>query len=161
MAYANLKQYERAVDQFQHAVRLSPDDITAWNLLAQSYRAMGQPERAIRTLDNALRIDQDSPVTYYLIGASFSDLKKPDRAVAFYEQALQRNPRFTEALYGAGVAYAQLGRRSELEYTVQRLRPVNAALADQLAKVQVVAPSPAAATAGGVPDLPIERRSPR
>jgi len=87
-------------------------------------------------------------------------LKRPDRALAYYEQAIQRNPRFAEALYGAGLAYAQLGRRSELEYTVQRLRPVNPALADQLAKVQLASP-PAPATAGGVPDLPTERRSPR
>ncbi|HSD43870.1 MAG TPA: tetratricopeptide repeat protein [Burkholderiales bacterium] len=159
-AYSQLGQYERAADQFQHAVRASPDDITAWNLLAQSYRSMGQPERAIRTLDNALRINQDSPVTYYLLGASFNDLKRPDRAVAFYEQAIQRNPRFAEALYDAGLAYAQLGRRSELEYTVQRLRPVNPALADRLAKVQV-APPPAPATAGGVPELPTERRRPK
>ena len=159
-AYARLGQYERAADQFQNAVRTSPDDIAAWNLLAQTYRAMGQPERAIRTLDNALRVNQDSPVTYYLLGGSFSDLKRPDRAVGFYEQAIQRNPRFAEALYEAGLAYAQLGRRSELEYTVQRLRSVNPALADQLAKAQV-APAAAPTTAGGVPDLPTERRSPK
>jgi tetratricopeptide (TPR) repeat protein len=97
-------------------------------------------------------------VTYYLIGASFSDLKRPDRAVPFYEQAIQRNPRFAQALYGAGIAYAQLGRRNELEYTVQRLRPVSPTLADQLAKVQVAPPR---AAAGGVPDLPTERLSPR
>lgn len=158
-AYAQLGQYERAADQFQQAVRISPDDISAWNLLAQSYRAMGQPERAIRTLDNALRVNQDSPVTYYLLGASFMDLKRPDRAVGFYEQALQRNARFPEALFGAGLAYAQLGRRSEFEFTVQRLRAINPAAADQLARTPV-ATAPAT-SAGGIPDLPTERRSPK
>jgi tetratricopeptide (TPR) repeat protein len=157
-AYAQLGQFDRAVDQFQHAVRLSPDDITAWNLLAQSYRAMGQPERAIRTLDSALRINQDSPITYYLLGASFSDLKRPDRAVGFYEQAIQRNPQFPEALYGAGLAYAQLGRRSEFEFSVQRLRAINPAAAERLASTPVTPPR---AAAGGVPELPTERRSPK
>jgi tetratricopeptide (TPR) repeat protein len=158
-AYAQLGQFDRAADQFQQAIRISPDDISAWNLLAQSYRAMGQPERAIRTLDAALRVNQDSPVTYFLLGESFRDLKRPDRAVGFYEQALQRNARFPEALYGAGLAYAQLGRRSEFEFTVQRLRAINPQAADQLAKAPVSA-APSAA-AGGVPDLPTERRSPK
>jgi tetratricopeptide (TPR) repeat protein len=157
-AYTQLGQYERAADQFQHAVRVSPDDIAAWNLLAQSYRAMGQPERAIRTLDGALRINQDSPVTYYLLGESFSDLKRPDRAVGFYEQALQRNPQFAEALFGAGVAYARLGRRTEWEIAVQQLRKMNPPLAERLASIP---PQAAPATAGGVPNLPTERLSPR
>lgn len=163
-AYARLGQYERAASEFQQAIRLSPDDISAWNLLAQSYRAMGQPERAIRTLDAALRVNQDSPVTYYLLGESFRDLKRPDRAVGFYEQALQRNAGFPEALYGAGLAYAQLGRRTEFEFTVQRLRALNPAAADQLARAPVAAAPSAAApssAAGGVPDLPTERRSPK
>jgi tetratricopeptide (TPR) repeat protein len=158
MAYVQLKQYERAADQFQRAVQLSPDDITAWNLLAQTYRAMGQPERAIRTLDSALRINQDSPVSYFLLGESFRDLKRPERAVGFYEQALQRNPQFPEAVFGAGVAYAQLGRRMEWEIAVQRLRKMNPALAEQLASIP---PQSAPTTAGGIPSLPTERLSPR
>ena len=160
-AYTQLGQYERAADQFQHAVRISPDDISAWNLLAQSYRAMGQPERAIRTLDSALRINQDSPVTYFLLGESFSDLKRYDRAVGFYEQALQRNPQFAEAVFGAGVAYARLGRRAEWEIAVQQLRKMNPPLAERLASLPPQAPRAAPATAGGVPDLPTERRSPK
>jgi tetratricopeptide (TPR) repeat protein len=53
-AQSQLKQYQRAADAFQQAIRLEPQDITSWNLLAQAYRSLGQPERAIRTLDNAL-----------------------------------------------------------------------------------------------------------
>lgn len=157
-AYAQMNQFDRAADQFQRAVQLSPDDIAAWNLLAQSQRALGQPERAIRTLDSALRINQDSPVTYFLLGESFRDLKRPERAVGFYEQALQRNPQFPEALFGAGVAYAQLGRRTEWEIAVQRLRKMSPPLAEQLAAVP---PQRAPTTAGGIPHLPTERLSPR
>lgn len=157
-AYAQMKQFDRAADQFQRAVQLSPDDIAAWNLLAQSQRAMGQPERAIRTLDSALRINQDSPVTYFLLGESFRDLKRPERAVGFYEQALQRHPQFPEAVFGAGVAYAQLGRRMEWEIAVQRLRKMNPPLAEQLAAIP---PQSAPTTAGGIPSLPTERLSPR
>jgi tetratricopeptide (TPR) repeat protein len=164
-AYAQLGEFQRAADSFQEAVRLSPDDIDAWNLLGQSYRAMKQPERAIRTLNNALQINKDSPVTYYLIGESYNELKRPDRAITYYELALQRNPQFVEALYSAGFTYAALGRKRELDATVARMRALSPPHAERLAAVQVRPPAAAApaggASAPGVPDLPVERRSPR
>ncbi len=136
-AFSQLKQYQRAADAFQQATRLEPQDITSWNLLAQAYRSLGQPERAIRTLDNALRINGDSPMTYYLIGESFSDLKRPDRAVSFYEEAVQRNPKFGEAVYGLGVAYARLGRKTDFEATVDLLKKIDPQAAQQLAATPV------------------------
>jgi tetratricopeptide (TPR) repeat protein len=136
-AHSQLKQYQRAADAFQQAVRMEPQDITSWNLLAQAQRSLGQPERAIRTLDNALRINRDSPMTYYLIGESFSDLKRPERAVGFYEEAVQRNPRFPQAVYGLGVCYAQLGRKTDFEATVDLLKKMDPQAAQQLAATPV------------------------
>jgi len=132
-AHSQLKQYRPAADAFQQATRLEPQDITSWNLLAQAYRSLGEPERAIRTLDNALRINGDSPMTYFLIGESFSDLKRPDRAVGFYEEAVQRNPKFGEAVYGLGVAYARLGRKTDFEATVDLLKKIDPQAAQRLA----------------------------
>lgn len=163
-AYSQLGDFQRAADSFQQAVRLSPDDVDAWNLLAQAYRALKQPERAIRALDNALRINQESPMTYYILGESYNELKRPDRAIGYYELALQRNPQFVEALYSAGYTYALLGRKGDLDLTVQRLRALNPPLAEQLATTQVRgqgSPARTAPAAAGVPELPIERRSPK
>ena len=38
MGYAlpQLQQYQRAADAFQQAIRIEPQDITSWNLLAQA-----------------------------------------------------------------------------------------------------------------------------
>jgi tetratricopeptide (TPR) repeat protein len=131
-AYSQLKRFDRAAECFGEAVRLSPDEIGNWNLLAQAYRSLGQPERAIRTLDNALRVNQDSPMTYFLLGESFNDLKRADRAVTYYQQAVQRDPQFVEAIYQLGAAYARLGRKADFEATVQRLRELNPEAAKRL-----------------------------
>jgi len=113
-------------------VRIEPQDIDGWNLLAQAQRSLGQPERAIRTLDNALRITRDSPVTFYLLGESFNDIKRPERAVGFYEQAVQLDPQFVPALYGLGLTYARLGRKADFDATVQLLDKLNPQAAKQL-----------------------------
>ena len=72
-------------------------------------------------------------MTYYLLGESFSDLKRPERAVGFYEEAVQRDPKFGEAVYGLGVAYAQLGRKTEFEAAVDLLKKLDPKAAQQLA----------------------------
>jgi tetratricopeptide (TPR) repeat protein len=136
-AHTQLRQYDRAVEYFREAIRLSPDDIDAWNLLAETYRSLGQTERAIRTLDEALRVNRESPMTYYILGESFDDLNRPDRAAPFYEQAVQRNPQFADAVYRLGVTYARLGRKKEFDATVEHLRRLNADAAKKLAEVPV------------------------
>jgi tetratricopeptide (TPR) repeat protein len=78
-------------------------------------------------------------MTYFLLGESFSDLKRPDRAVSFYEEAVQRNPKFPEAVYGLGIAYAQLGRKVEFEATVDLLKKMDPQAAERLASTPVVA----------------------
>jgi tetratricopeptide (TPR) repeat protein len=132
-AYSRLGDHQRAAERFQEAVRLSPDEIIGWNLLAQEQRFMGQSERAIRTLENALRVSRDSAVTYYLLGESFSDLKRPSRAVEFYLQAIERDPRFVEAVYALGLAYARLGRKVDYDDALKHLQSLDPAAAKQLA----------------------------
>jgi len=141
-AYAQLAQYEKAAEHFKEAVHLSPDDVTAWNLLAQAYRSLGRPEQAIRTLDTALQVDRDSPfiaVTYYLLGECYNDLKRPERAVTYYEQAVKRDGEFVAAVYQLGLTYATLGRQNEFDACVRQLQRIDPEAARRLAAVPVAA----------------------
>lgn len=131
-AQSQLRAFSAAAASFQQAVRLSPDDMDAWNLLAQAHRAMGQPEQAVRILDRALLINQDSPITWYFLAESMSDLKRYDRAVPNYQQALSRNAQFAEAWYGLAVAQWRLGHKAEFEDALAGLRRVNPKLAGEL-----------------------------
>ena len=46
---------------------------------------------------------------------------------------MQRDPKFGEAVYGLGVAYAQLGRKTEFEAAVDLLKKLDPGVAQQLA----------------------------
>jgi tetratricopeptide (TPR) repeat protein len=78
-------------------------------------------------------------MTWYLLGESYSDLKRPDRAVGYYERAVEREPKFVPAVYGLGVAYARLGRKSEFDATVQHLKKLDPGAAQKLAATPVAA----------------------
>lgn len=135
-AYSQLGQYPRAIDSYAEAVRLAPDDITGWNLLAQAYRAAGQPERAVSTLDNALLARRDAPaVTFFLLGESYSDLGRLQPAVGAYQQAIRLDNQFAQAWFGMGRAYVRQGRNAEAGEIVKVLEKFDPGLAAKLAQL--------------------------
>lgn len=132
-AYSQLGQHPRAAQCFGEMVRLAPDDMLGWNLLAQSYRSAGEAARAVQTLNSAVLVRKDVPATWFLLGESYSDLGRFDPAAAAYREALQLNGNFAQAWFGLGRAYARLGRADEFEKAAQALQRLNPALAKELA----------------------------
>ncbi len=135
-AHSQAGRYQRASECYSEVVRLAPDDMLGWSLLAQSYRDAKQPLRAVQTLNNAHRVRQGTAETWFLLGESYSDLDRDLPAASAYREAVQRNGEFARAWFGLGRAYARLGRRAEFEQALQRLAPLNTSLAKELAELR-------------------------
>jgi tetratricopeptide (TPR) repeat protein len=135
-AHSQAGRHQRAIECYSEVVRLAPDDMLGWSLLAQSYRDAKQPLRAVQTLNNAHRVRQGTAETWFLLGESYSDLDRDLLAASAYREAVQRNGDFARAWFGLGRAYARLGRRAEFEQALKRLEPLNAPLAKELAEMR-------------------------
>jgi len=131
-AYTRLNEHRQAAECYSEMVRLVPDSMLGWNLLAQSQRAMGQPERAVQTLENALLIRRDAPATWFVLGESYYELGRDQESGRAYREAVRLNRDFAEAWYGLGRVYARQGNRADFERVVQVLARLNPALAQQL-----------------------------
>ncbi len=134
-ANTQMGQHVQAIPFYQTAIRLSPDDIYTWNLLAQSYRTINEPERAIRTIEQALLIKSDSAMSFFLLGESYRDINLYERAAPSYVQAIGLDAGMADAWYGLGVSYARTGRRAELAAIHERLVKLNPGLASQLLQI--------------------------
>jgi tetratricopeptide (TPR) repeat protein len=135
-AHSQAGRHQRASECYSEVVRLAPDDLLGWSLLAQSYRDEKQPLRAVQTLNNAHRVRQGTAETWFLLGESYSDLDRDLPAASAYREALQQNSEFARAWFGLGRAYARLGRRAEFEQALKRLEQLNAPLAKELAELR-------------------------
>ena len=135
-AHSQAGRHQRAGECYSEVVRLAPDDMLGWSLLAQSYRDAKQPLRAVQTLNNAHRVRQGTAETWYLLGESYSDLDRDLPAASAYREALQQNGEFARAWFGLGRAYARLGRRAEFEQVLKNLEQLNAPLAKELAALR-------------------------
>jgi tetratricopeptide (TPR) repeat protein len=139
--YANSQagHHQRAIECFREMADLSPDDMVAWEYLAQSYLAAGQPQRAVQTLTNALRVRDDLPTTWVLLGKSYDDLSRPDQAIGAYRTAVKLNKESAQAWFGFGRDSALLDRQSEFELALKMLERLNSPLAKQLAEMRPAA----------------------
>jgi predicted Zn-dependent protease len=135
-AYSKSSRHGLAVERFTERVRLAPDDMVGWNLLAQAQRDAGQPLRAAQTLNNAHLVRPGTPSTYYLLGESYSDLGRYLPAAAAYRESVKLDSKFAQAWFGLGRAAAQLGQRGDYDQALKALRELDPALAKELAAIK-------------------------
>jgi tetratricopeptide (TPR) repeat protein len=135
-AYSQAGRYGLAVDRFTERVRLAPDDMVGWNMLAQSHRDAGQSLRAVQALNNAHLVRPGTPATYYLLGESYTDLNRYLPAAAAYRQSVKLDAKFAPAWFGLGRSAAELGERNDYDQALRALRQLDPTLAKQLAAIR-------------------------
>lgn len=125
-ARTQLGEHRAAAEAYSEATRIEPDNATAWNLLAQSYRAAGESHRAVNVLNGAVLYLRDPSRTYYLLGESYGDLGRDAEAAASYRAAVKTDPKFAPAWFSLARASQKLGRTAdalEAQAQVEKLDP--------------------------------------
>ncbi|HUL52193.1 MAG TPA: tetratricopeptide repeat protein [Opitutaceae bacterium] len=115
-----------AIQQFEAALRLAPNDATLHDNLGVTLEAAGRTAEARQQYEAALRLDPKYALAHSNLGNAL--LRSGDRAAAIgqFEEALRLRPDYPEAHYNLGGALDQSGRTTEavphLEAAV-RLKP--------------------------------------
>jgi len=112
-----------AIQIFEKALRISPDDADGHDRLAHALLQAGKVREAIGHYEQALRIKPDYAGAHNDMGTIYWAEGKLSDAIGHYEQALRIKPDFAEPHYNLGVALAQAGRIPEaIEHLEQSLR---------------------------------------
>lgn len=114
-SFANFggRQAERALSDYDQALRVSPTLAEAYLARGEFYRLRGDYERAIADLSEAVRLQPDSGKAHTGRGRAY--LKKGDygAAVADFDEAIRATPKNHELYHRRGLAYARMGERSK------------------------------------------------
>jgi tetratricopeptide (TPR) repeat protein len=110
--YYGKQDYEKAVADYNEAIRLNPNYATAWNNRGSVYQyGKKDYDRAIADFTEAIRCNPNFAMAYCNRGQAYMNGKKDyDRAIADFTEAIRCNPNFAMAYYSRGVAY-HLGKR--------------------------------------------------
>jgi beta-barrel assembly-enhancing protease len=109
-------EQERAVQQFQEALKGSPDSVPVLRKLAESYQLMGRDREAVQILEKALRSDRQDRSSYQLLAKSYQNLEEHAQAIRLYERLLLMKPVKDEVYYDLGVSYGRENRLALAHY---------------------------------------------
>jgi tetratricopeptide (TPR) repeat protein len=107
-AYTNLKEYQRAIADFDRALELNPSYTRAYNNRGNVYLDLKEYQRAIADYERAIELDPKPAYAYRNRGLAYRNLKEYQRAIADYERAIELDPSYALAYDSRGDAYYDL-----------------------------------------------------
>jgi tetratricopeptide (TPR) repeat protein len=117
MAYNNLGDPRRAIEDYNEAIRLDPENSAAYSNRGRAHDDLGEYRRAIADFDEALRLNPRNADTYNERGFAYFHLADYNRAIEDHDHALLLNSGFhtlaKPAYYGRAWAKYELGRNSD------------------------------------------------
>ena len=120
VTHLQMRQYERAIRDFDRALALEPGLVVAWRQRALAYRSKGDYERALADFEQAIllapsdaRHYTDRGVAYELLGDYPSAIRDFNRAIAF-------RPNHASAIEGRGRTNFYLGNFAQAAADLQR-----------------------------------------
>ena len=102
--YYGMRQYDRAIADYDEAIRLDPNNAVVVYARGAAYMDKGQYDRAIADYDQAIRLDPNNAVVFSARGLVFYFKGQHDRAIADYDQAIRLNAKLVEAFNNRGTA---------------------------------------------------------
>jgi tetratricopeptide (TPR) repeat protein len=101
--------YDRAIADFDEAMRLDPTNAVAFAGRGLAYENKGNHDRAIADFNEAIRLDPTYAVAFALRGLAYENKGNHDRAIADINEAIRLNPTNAVALAVRGIAYENKG----------------------------------------------------
>src|SRR5918995_1809935 len=103
-SHAAKDQPDRAIEDFDQAIRLNPNDVLSLVYRGLAWHRKGQYDRAIQDYDQAIGLDP-SALVFSIRGTSYSAKGQYDRAIQDFDQALRLKP--NEAVLLSDRCYAK------------------------------------------------------
>ena len=151
-SYGKAKQYDKAIDNFQKALALNPNDAELHNALGNTYAEMNKTAEAQAEFQKSAQLDPAAASrAYFNLGAIMYNQGKMDEAAEAFKKATEANPQYADAYFLEGRALmAKLtldaktgkvipapGTQEALE-TYLKLAPTGANAADAQAMLQTI-----------------------
>jgi len=107
-----LQDYPRALEAYQSALQLAPQDSDTHLGLGRTYYSLQDYEQAIASYTQALSFNPNSQPAFYWRGLAFYDQGSYDPALADFQEATRLDPQDAFALYYLGLTHNKMGNYS-------------------------------------------------
>ncbi len=109
-AYYLKGDYDRAIQDYDQAIRLDPSFALAFSSRGLAYYKKGDYDRAIQDFDQAIRLNPDYALAFASRGEAYDKKGDRDRAMQDYDQAIQLDPNDSMTFNNRGCTYFTKGK---------------------------------------------------
>ncbi len=102
------KDYNKAIDNYNMALKLNPEYAEAYYFRGYAYYELKDYGKAIEDYSKAIKLNPEYEVVYHFRGITYRLLKEYDKAIEDYNKAIELNPREANVYYSRGFVYAYL-----------------------------------------------------
>ena len=113
VAEARTGRVPEAMEQFEQALRINPNDAEAHNNLGNALMQTGRTREAMEQFETAVKINPDMVEFHNDLGYALCQSGRVQEAIEQYEQALRIEPDYADGHYNLGIALVQAGRLPE------------------------------------------------
>ncbi len=106
--YYFLKEYDRAIECYDKAVKINAVEKYAWNGKGMALNKLGDYEQSLECHDKAVKIDPEYAKAWNDKGEVLIKLGNYEQAVICFDEALRLDPEYTLALYNKNWALEML-----------------------------------------------------
>ena len=133
-SYQNKWENQKAIEEFNKAIRIDPNFSDAYIYRGESYYYLGLVkedlslyEKAIDDLNNAIRIDPNlrRKIAYHHRGKAYHELGQYERAIEDFNEFIRINPNEAMGYNGRGHSYLELGQKLKADADFKRRCELN------------------------------------
>ncbi len=106
-AYANSKQYDKAISDYSKAIKLNPEFATSYYNRAIAYTNNGQYDEAISDFNKVIELSPKDSAAYVGRATALANKKLYDQAILDFTMAIELNPNETAAYHNRAMVYAR------------------------------------------------------
>jgi tetratricopeptide (TPR) repeat protein len=126
------EEYDRAVEEYTEAIRLSPGHLMALLERGRLHRSRGQLDEALEDFNAAICVESRNAEAHLRRGNVYAGKGQHDQAIADYTQALKLDRSLAAAYMNRGLSYAKTGDFERAARDADRALQLNPRLAGAL-----------------------------
>jgi len=119
--YLSEKKYDKAIVEFENALKAIPDSVRALAGVVNTYLAAEEPNKAVGRIDAFLKAYPKNPVAFAMLGQVNLGMKNYPEAVEWLKKALEIKPDYKAAMSSLFSAYEVQNKGDEADAYLQKL----------------------------------------
>jgi tetratricopeptide (TPR) repeat protein len=132
VAYRIKGEYDKAIDDFNEAIKLRPSFANAFNNRGVAHRNKGDLNGALADYDQAIRLKPDYAAAFYNRGLVYEEKGEYQRAVDEFTLVLQLAPRDPLVLFRRGEALLKTGNVGAANADIAAARTIKPDIAEAI-----------------------------